>query len=81
MVVTGFDTQFALSKACSPGRLSMARSLESLQSQLRAHQDRSPDAAKLAAAGAGLPAKAAPKLRSVIKGHERKVCACVLGPG
>ena len=59
----------------------MARSLESLQSELRAHQDRSPDAAKLAAAGTGLPAKAAPQLRSVIKGHERKVCACLVGLG
>ena len=55
--------------------------LEALQSELRAHQDRSPDAAKFAAAGAGLPAKAAPKLRSVIKGHDRKVCACVIGRG
>uniref|UniRef100_A0A7S0EXB7 Guanine nucleotide-binding protein subunit beta-like protein n=1 Tax=Phaeocystis antarctica TaxID=33657 RepID=A0A7S0EXB7_9EUKA len=51
----------------------MARSLETLQVELRAHQDRSPDAAKLAAADAGLPAKAVPQLRSVIKGHERKV--------
>jgi hypothetical protein len=59
----------------------MARSLESLQSELRAHQDRSPDAAKLAAAGAGLPATAAPQLRSVLKGHERTICACVVGLG
>ena len=57
----------------------MARSLETLQCELRAHQDRSPDAAKIAAAGAGLPAKAVPQLRSVIKGHERKVCLHVVG--
>ena len=55
----------------------MARSLETLQGELRAHQDRSPDAAKIAAAGAGLPAKAVPQLRSVIKGHERKVFSCM----
>eukprot|EP00964_Phaeocystis_antarctica_P059258 scaffold35182_cov56-Phaeocystis_antarctica.AAC.1 len=55
----------------------MARSLETLQVELRAHQDRSPDAAKLAAADAGLPAKAVPQLRSVIKGHERKAGAMV----
>ena len=59
----------------------MARSLETLQVELRAHQDRSPDAAKLAAADAGLPAKAVPQLRSVIKGHERKVCLHVVGLG
>ena len=55
----------------------MARSLDELQCELISHQYRSPDAAKLAAADAGLPAKAVPQLRSVIKGHERKVFSCM----
>mmetsp|Transcript_20065 Transcript_20065/g.40921 ORF Transcript_20065/g.40921 Transcript_20065/m.40921 type:complete len:338 (-) Transcript_20065:146-1159(-) len=51
----------------------MGSALLALSAKVSQHQDRNPDAAKLAAASAGLPPKAAPQLRREIKGHERKV--------